>query len=157
MNKKGYVVCICPRYDEFKILLIEKNRPEWQAGRINFPGGSIEEGETPEQAAVRELKEESGLIADISRSKVIGVVDCPDCVVHCVMLLPENGAWWHDDVLNPDPDETEKVFWEYAWTAVRDKRILNNLKVIIPLVMYGVDDFKIIHENNIENEFKVII
>lgn len=33
----------------------------------NFPGGGIEEGETPEQACIREVKEETGYQIEITR------------------------------------------------------------------------------------------
>lgn len=40
-----------------------------------FPGGAIELGETPEMAAIREAKEETGL--DVEVGKIIGVyTDC---------------------------------------------------------------------------------
>jgi 8-oxo-dGTP diphosphatase len=47
------------------IALIKRRR----AGRLYyvFPGGQIEEGETPEQAAVREIEEELGLIVEVER------------------------------------------------------------------------------------------
>lgn len=41
--------------------LVRKNRPDWQAGKLNFIGGKLEPGETPEQAEARELGEEAGL------------------------------------------------------------------------------------------------
>lgn len=44
-----------------KVILIEKNRPDWQKGKYNGVGGHIEEGETPIEAMVREFKEETGL------------------------------------------------------------------------------------------------
>jgi 8-oxo-dGTP diphosphatase len=43
-----------------KVLLIRKKRG-LGAGKINGPGGRNEKGETPEQAAVRELQEELGI------------------------------------------------------------------------------------------------
>jgi 8-oxo-dGTP diphosphatase len=43
-----------------KLLLIVKKRG-LGAGKVNAPGGRIEAGETPEQAAVRETQEEVGL------------------------------------------------------------------------------------------------
>ena len=44
-----------------KILLVEKLRPKWQAGRLNGIGGKIEEGETSIAAMRREASEEAGL------------------------------------------------------------------------------------------------
>ena len=43
-----------------QLLLIEKKRG-LGAGKVNAPGGRLEAGETPEQAAVRETREEVGL------------------------------------------------------------------------------------------------
>ncbi|ACN13317.1 mutT family protein, putative 78-dihydro-8-oxoguanine triphosphatase (8-oxo-dGTPase) [Desulforapulum autotrophicum HRM2] len=43
-----------------QVLLIHKKRG-LGAGKVNAPGGHIEAGETPEQAAVRECQEEVGL------------------------------------------------------------------------------------------------
>jgi len=57
---KEYVVGIV--LDEFDyVLLIRKNRPDWQAGRLNGVGGKVEEGEIPYEAMIRECKEECGL------------------------------------------------------------------------------------------------
>ena len=48
-----------------QIALIERHR----AGQhyFTFPGGHVEPGETPEQAAVRETKEELGMDVTIQR------------------------------------------------------------------------------------------
>jgi 8-oxo-dGTP diphosphatase len=43
---------------ESAVLLMLKARPEWQVGRLNGIGGSIEPGETPSQAMLREVLEE---------------------------------------------------------------------------------------------------
>lgn len=43
------------------VLLLRKNKPEWQAGYLNFMGGKIEAGETPAEAMAREGDEELGL------------------------------------------------------------------------------------------------
>lgn len=42
------------------VLLVEKKRPKWQAGKLNAIGGHIERGEQPIDAMVREFEEETG-------------------------------------------------------------------------------------------------
>jgi 8-oxo-dGTP diphosphatase len=47
--------------DRSRVLLIRKNRPAWQAGKLNGVGGKIEAGETPIHAMIREFREEAQL------------------------------------------------------------------------------------------------
>ncbi|WP_017756188.1 RNA deprotection pyrophosphohydrolase [Calidifontibacillus oryziterrae] len=59
--KHVWVIC---KYDGKWLLTIHKRRG------IEFPGGKVEEGETPEQAAYREVMEETG--ASIRALKYVG-------------------------------------------------------------------------------------
>ncbi|RNJ49413.1 NUDIX hydrolase [Methylocystis hirsuta] len=43
------------------VVMIRKNRPEWQAGKINGIGGKVEGGELLAEAMVREGLEEAGV------------------------------------------------------------------------------------------------
>jgi 8-oxo-dGTP diphosphatase len=61
-----YVVGFIFNKDLTQVLLIHKNRPEWQAGKLNGPGGKIEEGENGTKAVRREIEEETGLKTDNS-------------------------------------------------------------------------------------------
>lgn len=58
-----YVLGFMFNEDESKVLLVHKNRPTWQAGKLNGIGGKIEAGETPLQAMEREFMEETGFIS----------------------------------------------------------------------------------------------
>lgn len=53
-----------------RVMLIRKNRPAWQAGRLNGIGGHIEAGETPGVAMRREFIEETGVVIDDWRNIV---------------------------------------------------------------------------------------
>lgn len=44
-----------------RVVLVRKNRPRWQAGRLNAVGGHVEDGETPVEAQRREFREETGV------------------------------------------------------------------------------------------------
>lgn len=48
--------------DEMKnVVLVNKNRPAWQQGKLNGVGGKIEHGETPLAAMIREFVEEANV------------------------------------------------------------------------------------------------
>lgn len=44
-----------------QVVLIWKNKPDWQKGKLNGVGGKIEDGEIAIEAMVREFKEETGI------------------------------------------------------------------------------------------------
>ena len=74
---------VCLRGDE--VLLIRRGRPPKQ-GEWSLPGGRIEPGERTEDAALRELREETGVEARINR--LIAVVDgiFPEAGRHYVLI-----------------------------------------------------------------------
>lgn len=111
-------------------LLVLKNKPAWQRGRLNLLGGKVEPGETPQEAAVRELFEESGLAGD--NPDVLGKIYGVDCVIWCISVRVYNSE------LSPRSEETELVQW-YSWNEVKDDpRLIPNLRVIIPLMRMNV-------------------
>ncbi len=44
-----------------KVVLIRKQRPDWQKGKLNGVGGKVEENESPYDAMPREFREETGV------------------------------------------------------------------------------------------------
>jgi len=56
-----YVVGFLFSMDYEKVVLIRKNKPEWQAGKLNGIGGKVEPGERPMFAMKREFAEEAGV------------------------------------------------------------------------------------------------
>lgn len=96
------------------------------AGKWEFPGGKLEEGESPEQAAVREIREE--LDADIKITRFFETVeyDYPQfhLTMHCFlcklasehMILKEHkaGRWL-------SPEEVMSIDWLPADIDVAEK------------------------------------
>ncbi|NND95639.1 MAG: CoA pyrophosphatase [Flavobacteriales bacterium] len=57
------VFLIYPREDRWHFLLLKRNDYKGvHSGQVGLPGGSLEEGETEEDALIRELEEETGYL-----------------------------------------------------------------------------------------------
>jgi len=62
---KVVLVAACALIDgEGRVLMAERPEGKELAGLWEFPGGKVEGGETPEEALVRELREELGIEVD---------------------------------------------------------------------------------------------
>lgn len=78
------------------------------AGQWAFPGGGIDDGEQPEQAALRELSEEVGL--DLDDSSVLGRLD--DYPTRSGFLIAPVVVWGGTDpLLRPNPNEVASIHW----------------------------------------------
>ena len=113
-------------------LLILKDRPEWQRGRLNLPGGKIEEGETPEEAATRELEEETGYVPAVP-VRQLGTMQDGSRTIYCVKAVITSR-----DGPKPRKGETEVPLWMPWYKADNDQRLLPNLRAIVPLMRCGV-------------------
>jgi 8-oxo-dGTP pyrophosphatase MutT (NUDIX family) len=123
------------------VLFILKKRPAWQKGRLNLVGGKIEDGETPDEAARRELKEEAGWSASDMRKmgEIIGL----DSLVHCFVADIER---LHIPL--PRDEETEEVEWR-IWNDVKnDYRLMPNLRIIIPLLHTETKGWRIVDQES---------
>ncbi len=74
MKHTAYVLTFMFDINHEWVWLIEKQKPAWQKGCLNGIGGKIEEGETHDAAAARELHEESGLLVEQNDLTYIGLM-----------------------------------------------------------------------------------
>ncbi len=107
------------------ILLIEKRKPEWQAGRMNAIGGKIEDGETPEEAMCREFKEETSYKSPISWKNF------------CLLNGPDWKVWFfcssvsHKYLCEIESEESEIV--SVCNALVHTPNRIPNLRWLIPM------------------------
>lgn len=93
---------------EWHILLTKRNDdlPE-HSGQIAFPGGTIDEGETPEETALREAWEETGIRK--GEVEILGIhsdIRTPSGFI----ITPVVGYLRSMEGLNPNPDEVVRIF-----------------------------------------------
>ena len=98
-----------------RYLAARRTRPDWAAGRWEFPGGKVEAGESEESALARELHEELGVDTEIVR-RVSGEWALHDNLVlhlYVVHLLSgEPRALDHHDELRwVSPAEFDQIPW----------------------------------------------
>lgn len=132
--KKIYVAGFLFSKNGESVALVEKQKPDWQKGKLNGIGGKVEEGETPAQAMQREFKEEAGL-------------DIADWTPFCV-LTGNDAAYvdkgtefevhffsaFDDEVYNVKTIETEVVSY-YSVDYMSPLNLIPNLKWLIPLAL----------------------
>jgi len=80
------------------LLMCRLDQSEKDAGKWTLPGGGLDFGESPEDGAVREAKEETGL--DVSLGELIEVqsqvFEFPDRDMHAIRFVYTVGDWRGD-------------------------------------------------------------
>lgn len=107
------------------VALIKKNRPEWQAGKLNGLGGKVEINELPHDAMVREFKEEAGLL--IPHWHPFCSLESSNWKVLCFTSTVENNV-----LLEQMTDE--QVLW-HPLKYLSDLPVISNLHWLIPMAL----------------------
>jgi len=76
MRDRPWISVDCVIFDDRDRLLLIRRKNDPFKGQYAFPGGFVEIGETTENAALRELKEETGIVA--ANLRLIGVYSDPN-------------------------------------------------------------------------------
>jgi len=136
MKMKYYVLGFVFNKAKNAVLLIEKKRPEWQAGYWNGIGGKIEENETPVEAIEREAWEEMGLhhIFDHALTFV-----CPGGTVFVYYTVLD----WPNISFKQKEDEPLKV-WPVNFLP---EKVMASLRWLIPVCLSSIQ-FPILVQQN---------
>lgn len=107
MKRAAVVIPLININNEAHIIFqVRAKRLKSQPGDICFPGGKIEKGEKPLEAALRELREELGL-KDIDVIKNMDILIRHDGLIIHPFLVSVNSL----EELNINKDEVEEVFY----------------------------------------------
>jgi 8-oxo-dGTP pyrophosphatase MutT (NUDIX family) len=102
-------IALCTTPDGDLSFLLTKRAPKLRAhaGQWALPGGRIDDGETPEEAARRELREELGL--DVPADEVLGLLD--DYATRSGYVITPVVVWaGHDPQIVANPAEVASSF-----------------------------------------------
>lgn len=138
-------------FDQYykRVLLIQKQRPEWQKGKLNGIGGKIEFGETPLQAMLREWYEETHFELYEECLTNFATLICQDdtwdkeCIIHFYSGSLSNAEF--DGFL--EFIETQTYDEEIYCVTVKSLPLLNtltNLKWLIPMAINDWNTYQIL-------------
>lgn len=107
-KKAATLMLIYPKKDQWYFALML--RPDYDGvhgGQVSFPGGKIETGETPEQAALRECEEEIGV--DQNKINLLGKLTDVYIPPSNILVYPFVGYLDYEPIFYPDEKEVESV------------------------------------------------
>ena len=110
---------------EDKILIAKKRKGKPLAGFWEFPGGKIEEGETPEESLVRELLEEMSIEIKVNEYVGESIYDYGNGKI--ISLKGFTAEIIEGDIKLTDHDE-------YRWIKIEESNLYNLAPADIPLV-----------------------
>ncbi len=127
---KQYVLGFYFSKDLKQVALIRKNRPAWQAGKLNGIGGKIENTDVDEHAAMyREFTEETGLAQQPSWYKFAEYkgYDFHDFVIH---IFCQKGDL---SLLKTTTDEPIEIVEVDSIRRENNSEVIDNLYWLLPL------------------------
>jgi len=128
-----YVVGFAFDENEKNVILVRKQRPEWQKGALNGPGGHIEGGESMLVAMAREFKEEVGIETNPYTWILKVVIEGKGWKVYFLSLKLT------DKVFYSARSVTDELVTFVNMKELHQRSMINNLRWLIPYCQYKSD------------------
>lgn len=126
MPYQHYVLGFAFSADGSRLVLLEKQSPDWQRGKLNGVGGKIEPGETPLACMIREFAEEAGVTTTPGQWLEFAHLSGSTFRVHAYALFDDTVVAAARTI---EVHEIRVV--PSDWNAISDKAI-SNLRWLIP-------------------------
>lgn len=144
MNKPIREAVRCYLIKGKKVVVTKYNAGSKKEGYYDIPGGKIEEGETPEEAAIREMQEETGLKVKKLKPKGKMIIEYPNKVFELTVFL--------SDECEGEPQEFEENTseWMDIDELLQKERKLSNIILLDKSFIKGLIDDRYNFVMNIE-------
>jgi 8-oxo-dGTP diphosphatase len=133
-----YVLCFLYDKQSKHVALVRKNRPQWQAGKLNGIGGKVELWESVEEAAPREFLEEAGVSIPEKQWRHFLTFSGIGYAVHTFVAFD-------DKIFDCKTMEAEKIEVMEV-DKINFAECVDNLKWIIPLSLTKAEMFSTVRE-----------
>ena len=122
--------------DLSKVVLIRKNKPDWQKGHLNGIGGKVEHNENSWECIIREIYEESNLKFDQKDLKFSGEINSFSSWSVDVFSIKTT-----DEYLNSTlKTKTNEIVGIYDIEHLDNLNLLPSVKYLIPMVLGLYED-----------------
>ena len=126
----------CYLIKDNKVVVTKYKEGNEKAGYYEIPGGKIEEGETPEQTAIREMKEETGIKIRNLKYKGNMIIECPNRIFDFDVFLCNE--------CEGEPQDFEENISE--WIEIKEllkkEKILSHIIILDRFFIKGLIDDK---------------
>lgn len=133
--RKDYVVGFLFLTEHNQVVLVKKERPDWQKGLWNGPGGKIREGETPHTCMTREFREETGVSIPPEEWDHILTLYSDKYECHFFRAFSSSPRVYHD-LLTADIKRDEvTTLWPLGVPMATHSNVVSDLSWVIPLML----------------------
>lgn len=122
----------CYLIKDNKIAVTRYKKGNRKEGYYDIPGGKIEDGETPEQTAIREMKEETGLTVKNLKCKGNLVIEYPNRIFDFNVFVS------NDSEGEPQEFEENTSEWMEIDELLQKERILSNIMLLDRFFIKGL-------------------
>lgn len=141
MEKINYSLGFVLSEEKSLVILILKEKPDWQRGKFNGIGGKIEKGETALVGFIREFHEEAGVLLPKEKVDKFCEMHFKDCIVH-VFRVFDYGAFHLTKTMT-----NEAIYHLEVDKILGTERIIFNLNWLIPMAMEtSIKNVIVIHD-----------
>lgn len=109
------------------VVLIRKNKPDWQSGKLNGVGGALEPDEYPIDAMRREFREEASKHTSVLDWRFFALLRTNDCEIHFYAA--------HGTASGVSSGTDESIYFVPVHEIATHPVVLPNLRWLIPLAL----------------------